>query len=258
MGAALSAPAGSVGALVLVGGRARRFGGAAKPLVELGGSTPWERTLVALRECGVAPVVAAGPGWGDAGPGEGRAPTGVAATVPVGWVREDPPFGGPVAAIAAGLPALAGTEWALLLAGDLVHPADVVRTLCDAVGTLCDAVRTRRDAVRADEAAGVPGERRTADLGGHDSADRVDAIVFRAEGRAQWLAGAYRVEAVRAALAAIAEPSAAAARELLGGLPTRWIPDEDGITADIDTPADLERARAALADPSAHHDEEPR
>ena len=238
MGAALSAPAGSVGALVLVGGRARRFGGAAKPLVDLGGSTPWQRTLVALRECGVAPVVAVGPGWGDAGSGEGRAPTTVAATAPVSWVREDPPFGGPVAAIVAGLPALGEAEWTLLLAGDLVHPADVVRTLCEAV--------------RAEDAAGARGARRTAGRG------LVDAIVFRADDRAQWLAGAYRTTAVHAALAALAEPSGAAARELLGGLPTRWIRDEDGITADIDTPADLERARAALADPSARHDEESR
>lgn len=246
MGAALSTPAGSVGALVLVGGRARRFGGAAKPLLELGGSTPWERTLVALRECGVAPVVAVGPGWGDAGSGEGRAPTTIAATAPVRWVREDPPFGGPVAAIAAGLPALGEAEWTLLLAGDLVHPADVVRTLCETV--------------RAADDAAPRSERRTAGggTGGEGTAARVDAIVFRADDRAQWLAGAYCTTAVHAALAAIAEPSGAAARELLGGLPTRWIRDEDGVTADIDTPDDLERARAALADPSAHHEEEPR
>jgi len=243
VGAALSTPAGSVGALVLVGGRARRFGGAAKPLLELGGSTPWERTLVALRECGVAPVVAVGPGWGDAGSGEGRAPTTIAATAPVRWVREDPPFGGPVAAIAAGLPVLGEAEWTLLLAGDLVHPADVVRTLCEAV--------------RAADDAGTRSERSTAG-GGTGGGGPIDAIVFCADDRAQWLAGAYRVAAVHAALAAIAEPSGAAARELLGGLPTRWIRDEDGITADIDTPADLERARAALADPSAHHEEEPR
>ena len=221
---------------MLVGGRARRFDGAAKPLLELGGSTPWQRTLAALGERGVAPVVAVGTAWDT----DVTAPRGGGGTVPMIWVREDPPYGGPVAAIAAGLPLLAEVEWALLLAGDLVHPADVVRTLCDAV--------------RADV-----GENAV-----DDARDPVDAIVFRADGRAQWLAGAYRVAAVRAALAAIVEPSGAAARELLGGLPTRWIPDEDGITADIDTPADLERARAALDDPPALHDlparpdEEPR
>ncbi|KJL34717.1 Molybdenum cofactor guanylyltransferase [Microbacterium azadirachtae] len=224
---------GAVAALVLVGGRARRFDGAAKPLQELGGSTPWQRTLAAFGERGVAPVVAVGAAWDT----DETAPMAGAANAPVIWVREDPPYGGPVAAIAAGLPLLAGVEWALLLAGDLVHPADVVRTLCDAV--------------RADE-------------GENAAPDPVDAIVFRADDRAQWLAGAYRVAAVRAALTAIVEPSGAAARELLGGLPTRWIPDEDGITADIDTPADLERARAVLADPPAthdpyaHHDEESR
>ena len=222
---------------MLVGGRARRLGGTAKPVLEVGGATPWQRTLAALAECGAAPVVAVGPALGGAASdgtwsGGGNGPP-VPAAPAVTWVREDPPFGGPVAAIAAGLPALAGTDWVLLLAGDLVHPGDVVRRLCVAV---------------AEAGAG--------DVRSTVGDDLAEAIVFRAGGRAQWLAGAYRVEAVRAALATIGEPSGAAAHRLLGGLPVRWIPDEDGITADIDTPADLERARAALADPSVH-DEEP-
>jgi len=254
---------GALGAMVLVGGRARRMGGAAKPLVALGGSTPWRRTLIALEEHGIGPVVAVGPPFDGAedpsavDPGSARgsatdpgsashsasAPgSAIRSTTRVTWVQEDPPFGGPVAAVAAGLPALAEAEWMLLLAGDLVHPAEVVRTLHDAVRAAADAG------------------------GGQGAADHglVDAIVLRADDHPQWLAGAYRVAAVRAALAAIAEPSGAAARQLLGGLPTRWIPDQDGITADIDTPADLERARAALAgssgghdtDPSARHEEE--
>ena len=232
----------SIGAIVLVGGRARRLGGAAKPLLEVGGATPWQRTLAALAERGAAPVVAVGPaldGASSAGASSDSASSGggdglsAMAAPAVTWVREDPPFGGPVAAIAAGLPALAGTEWVLLLAGDLVHPGDVVRRLHDAVAQA--------------------GARDVKSTVGDDLAK---AVVFRAGDRAQWLAGAYRVEAVRAALAAIGEPSGAAAHRLLGGLPVRWIPDEDGITADIDTPADLERARAALADPSVH-DEEP-
>ncbi|MFJ4166563.1 molybdenum cofactor guanylyltransferase [Microbacterium sp. NPDC089698] len=230
MGAALSTSAPSIAALVLVGGRARRFAGVAKPLLEFGGSTPWQRTLAALGEDRVRPVLAVGTAWDADEP----APPAGAAIVPVIWVREDPPFGGPAAAIAAGLSGLEGAEWALLLAGDLVHPADVVRTLCGAV--------------RAAEEESA----------GEDALDPVDAIVFRADGRAQWLAGAYRVEALRAALVALGDPSGRAVRELLGGLPIRWITDEDGLTADIDTPDDLERARAVLADPSARHDEEPR
>ncbi|WP_460005123.1 molybdenum cofactor guanylyltransferase [Microbacterium xylanilyticum] len=200
----------SVAAVVLVGGRARRMGGASKHLLALGGSTPWDRTRGALAECGIATVVAVGDppdrGGADAGPGEAAAVT---------WVREEPPFGGPVAALAAALacPELAQAEELLLLAGDLARPGAVIARLAEA----------------------EPGS------------DPVDAVVFRAEGRPQWLAGRYRVAAVRAALAALGEVDGASCRALLGGLPIRWIPDEDGTTADIDTPDDLERARAEAA-----------
>ena len=227
----------SVGAVVLVGGRARRMGGAAKHLLDLGGSTPWERTLAALARSGIAPVVAVGP----AHTGEER--IGSAPADAVIRVREDPPFGGPVAALAAALTPAALDDAAeiLLLAGDLVDPEAVV-------ARLARSSASGADAARAEAGPGVPADPVTA--------SPVDAVVFRAAGQPQWLAGRYRTAAVRAALAALGEVDGASCRALLGGLPIRWIPDEDGITADIDTPDDLERARADAA--GAARPEEPR
>lgn len=198
-------------AVVLVGGRARRMGGAAKHLLPLGGSTPWRRTLSALADRGIAPVVAVGPAPEETAP-EGGA-KGAGAVI---WVREEPPFGGPVAALAAALalPALERAEEFLLLAGDLAHPEAVVTRL-----------------MRRDPTPSAP------------SLEGAAGVVFRAEGRPQWLAGRYRVAAVRAALTALGEVEGASCRALLGGLPIRWIPDEDGTSADIDTPDDFARAR---------------
>ena len=211
-----------IGAVVLVGGRARRMGGAAKHLLELGASTPWDRTLDALAARGVSPVVAVGPAPADRG-----ARTGAALGRAVTWVREDPPFGGPVAALAAALsrPELDDAEEFLLLAGDLAHPEAVIARLAE------------REPTRLDRSP--------------------DAVVFRAGDHPQWLAGRYSAAAVRAALAGFGEVDGASCRALLGGLPIRWVADEDGITADIDTPDDLERARADAAG-SAARSEEPR
>nr|WP_091739670.1 NTP transferase domain-containing protein [Microbacterium azadirachtae] len=249
-----SAPApgsASVAAVVLVGGRARRMGGAAKHLLPLGGSTPWHRTLAALADHGIAPIVAVGPAPDETAPGAGAKGAGA-----VTWVREEPPFGGPVAALAAALalPALARAEEFLLLAGDLAHPEAVVTRLIgldptpSASSLVADCgYEPRETAIRDQRAEGIMPEGVPEGAGG---------VVFRAEGRPQWLAGRYRVAAVRAALAALGEVEGASCRALLGGLPIRWIPDEDGTTTDIDTPDDLARALAD-ADASADRSEEP-
>ncbi|WP_336644316.1 molybdenum cofactor guanylyltransferase [Microbacterium sp. USHLN186] len=195
-------PSPSPGGIVLVGGRSRRMGGGAKPLLEVGGRTLLNRMLTALQDAGSAPIIAVGPL--------------LDATADVRWVREDPPFTGPVAAIAAALAAL--TEpippWMLVLAGDLPHAARLVPTL---IGATASA-----------------------------SADD-DAAVFTAHGHPQWLAGAYRTRALREALRA--QEGAlddASCRAVLGGLRIAWLSDDDGVTADIDTPADLARMRAVF------------
>ncbi|MDQ4215459.1 molybdenum cofactor guanylyltransferase [Microbacterium sp. ASV81] len=185
-----------LGAILLVGGRARRMDGAVKPLLSVGGAPLLTRALRALAHAGADPVVAVGPRLDESD---------------VVWVREDPPFGGPVAAIAAALAhgALAATEWVLVLAGDLVHPEAVVRRLLAAP--------------------------RTAEY---------DGVVFRAGEQPQWLAALYRVGSLRAALAELDAPEGVPCRALLGGLALHRILDEDGCTGDIDTPEDLDRARA--------------
>ncbi|MER5525069.1 NTP transferase domain-containing protein [Streptomyces sp. NPDC002677] len=74
-------------AIVLAGGAARRLGGADKPSVRVGGRPLLDRVLTACAGARNTVVVAA------------PRPT----SRPVRWAREDPPGGGPVAALDAGL-----------------------------------------------------------------------------------------------------------------------------------------------------------
>jgi len=139
------------------------------------------------------------------------------ATLPgVDWVREDPPFGGPAAGIVAALaswPVEGGPEWAFLLAADLAHPDAAVAAL--------------------DAASGARGA-------ASDGAHLVDP-----EGRAQWLAGRYRVDALRAAAARLpAGGRDLPMRALLGGLSLVRVEAPAAASLDIDTWEDLERARA--------------
>jgi molybdenum cofactor guanylyltransferase len=120
-------------ALVLAGGGARRMGGVAKPLLTVAGSSLLDRVLAALEEAG--PVVVVGPAELRA-----RLPAGILLT------REQPPGGGPVAAIAAGLAALTTdqdsadqdrvdrAELVAVCAGDLPFvTAQALESLCRAV-----------------------------------------------------------------------------------------------------------------------------
>ncbi|MCQ4209238.1 DUF6457 domain-containing protein [Streptomyces longispororuber] len=77
-------------ALVLAGGAARRLGGTDKPGVRVGGRALLDRVLAACAGARATIVVA-----------EPR-PT----ARPVGWAREEPPGGGPLAALDAGVQAL--------------------------------------------------------------------------------------------------------------------------------------------------------
>lgn len=204
----------STGAILLVGGRSRRMGGGTKPLLEVGGETLFARAVRAVTDAGCAPIVAAGPVLDEA--------------APVQWVREDPPFAGPVAAIAAALDRVAtpGPGWTILLAGDLPRAERVVRRLIEVV----------------DPDAATPDAAET---------DAVQAVVFTADGHPQWLAGAYRTSALRAAVERLGDDVGdASCRALLGGLEIAWLTDEDEITADIDTQADLQRLRAELEEQS--------
>jgi molybdopterin-guanine dinucleotide biosynthesis protein A len=142
-------------AVVLAGGSARRLGGVDKPSLVVGALSMLDRVIAAVD--GAARVVVVGP----------RSTT----SRPVVWCREDPPGGGPVAALAAGL-AEVTAEFVVLLAGDLPF------VTAEAVALLLDAAEGQNGALLVD----------------HD-------------GRDQLLAGAWRTDALRRALPA--EPAGA-------------------------------------------------
>jgi len=176
-------------AIVVAGGRASRLGGIDKPALELDGVSLLARAVAAAHAVG-ARAVAVGP----------ERP-GVAAE----WAREDPPFGGPVAAIAAGLPRV-DTDWVLVLAADLRRPDAAVAALITA----------------------EPGE---------DGCVLTDPVR-----RPQWLCAIYRAAALRAALASLGNPAGASMKQLLDGLRLTRHPVPAEVIADIDTEADVRSA----------------
>ncbi|WP_298870288.1 NTP transferase domain-containing protein [uncultured Microbacterium sp.] len=182
----------SVDAILLAGGRGSRVGGAAKPLFEVGGSTLLAAAIDAVRAGGTGRVVVVAPM--------------LDAALDVDWVREDPPFGGPVAAVVAALPAVDADE-VYVIACDLAAPAAAVRRLTAPI---------------------PPG---------------ADGVCLD-DGRRQWLIGRYRTAALRAAASGL--PAAgrdASMRALLGGLSIAAIAAPATETRDIDTWDDLRRAR---------------
>lgn len=189
-----SAGAGGWAAIVLAGGAGRRLGGTDKPALVVGGQTLLDRAVAAAAGAGAAQVVVAGPRRDTA--------------IPVTWTREDPPGGGPLAGLAAGLAALdVAPDAVVVLASDLprVSSALVVRLL-----------------------AGL----------GPD----VDAVaVVDAAGWVQPLVAAYRAEPLRAALDAVGDPRNRPVRALLEHLRVATLADDGA--ADIDTPGDLARWR---------------
>lgn len=211
----------STGAILLAGGRADRVDGAAKPLFDLGGRSLLQRAVDAAAGAGCAPIAIAGP----ASPLEPGAD--------VEWVREDPPFGGPVAGIAAALAAWSDPpERVLVLAADLERPAD-------AVALLRAAVCARN--LPFPGASGRTFRAQTAHDGGQGW------CLEDAEGRPQWLTGVYRTAALAERVAALPSRGRdAPVRALLSGLSIERIPTAHGEAADIDTWEDLDRARRRL------------
>jgi molybdopterin-guanine dinucleotide biosynthesis protein A len=181
-------------AVVLAGGRAARLGGQAKPQLAVGGRPILAAVLDAAADADRRIVV--GP------------PQPVPSDVLL--VREQPPGGGPVAAVRAGLADVA-TDVVVVLAGDLPFlTAELVRGL-----------RER--------------------LSGNG------VLVVDGSGRDQYLLGAWRTEALRTATATATGPTSL--RRVLAPLAFhRWRPEvregEPPPWLDCDTPADLARARA--------------
>lgn len=108
----------SYDAIVLAGGAARRLGGADKPALRVGGRALLDRVLDACADARTTVVVG------------GRRTTARA----VQWAREDPPGGGPLAALDAGL-RRSTAELVLVLSADLPFlDRDTVRSLLDGAG----------------------------------------------------------------------------------------------------------------------------
>ena len=118
--------------------------------------------------------------------------------------------GGPVAALAAGVAEL-DADAVVVLAGDLVHPEFVLVALA--------AARDGRDG----------------------------AVLVDPDGREQWLAARYRVEALRAALDTLPDgPRDASFRALARDLDLVRVLVEPSVVADIDTWQDYETAKEQI------------
>ncbi|MFF9913513.1 NTP transferase domain-containing protein [Streptomyces sp. NPDC013457] len=110
-------------AVVLAGGGAKRLGGVDKPAVRVGGRALLDRVLTGCRGAGRTVVVG------------GRRET----VRPVVWAREDPPGGGPLAGLGAGVREL-GADLVLVLSADLPFlDEDTGRRLLDALTAAPDA-----------------------------------------------------------------------------------------------------------------------
>ena len=206
---------GSCAAILLAGGRASRVGGAAKPLFELGGRTLLQAAVDAARDAGAHPITVAGPVLDE--------------TLEVAWVREHPPFGGPVAGIVAALESWttghaagppADPEWTFLLACDLPRvDAAVARLVADL------ALQPR-------------------DIDGLCLAD--------AGSRPQWLTGVYRTTVLRDAASALPDRGRdAPVRALLADLAIAVVSAPDA-ARDIDTWEDY-REEQTMAEQSPQH-----
>lgn len=135
------------------------------------------------------------------------------AHVPLTWAREEPPGGGPLAGLAAGLAALdqlsPGSFWALVaLAGDLPFARTAVPRLVRALGA---------------------------------TADRDGALGVDRDGRRQPLLAAYRAETLRRRFSTL-DPAGRPVRALLDGLDLAEIPLTATESLDLDTPQDARRA----------------
>ena len=193
----------AISAIVLCGGTSRRLSGRDKTRESLAGTTVMDHLLDALPA-----------GWPVVCVGEERA-----TTRSVGWCRESPVGGGPVAGIATGLHHLERLA-------RLRHPGRLDAGICVVVGGdmpfAAAALPTLVEALSAQ-----PG---------------LDAVLAAdPDGRVQPLLAAYRFEVLRAALPT--DPGGARLMAVVDALVTGTVTCEAEITLDVDTPEALEQAR---------------
>ncbi|MFH8978220.1 NTP transferase domain-containing protein [Streptomyces sp. NPDC017890] len=186
-------------AVVLAGGAARRLGGADKPGLRVGGRALLDRVLAACAGARTTVVVA------------DHRPT----ARPVAWAREDPPGGGPLAALAAGL-GHTTEERVVVVSADLPFLTG-------------PTVRRLLSALTASDSDGV--------------------LLTDADGRDQPLVAAYRASALRRELTALtrdrADLTGLPLRRLTGALRLTRVPDAVA-SFDCDTWDDIATARARI------------
>jgi molybdopterin-guanine dinucleotide biosynthesis protein A len=258
-------------AIILAGGRASRLGGAQKADVEIGGRALLDIALEAA--AGAVRIVVVGP---DELRRDGRE----AGAASVRFVREDPPLGGPVAGLAAGLAALdqpGATDAAgAVFRDDHVATSSTTggddRSRDDRAATsptsepdgaewllvlACDlpyapqavqrltAAAVELAVAHADAVAEAVAE---ADADADpDAGTRPDGVcLVDADGRAQWLAGIYRRASLSRGVDGLGGVvQGASVRRLVGGLELRHISD-GGTALDVDTWQDVEQARRRI------------
>ncbi|MCH6471436.1 NTP transferase domain-containing protein [Sinomonas terrae] len=188
-------------AVILAGGRASRLGGYPKPQLVYEGVTLLDRALGAVG--GAERVVVVGP--------RQHVPRSV------GWARESPLFAGPVAALGAGVAALApsiegrGAPWVAVLAADLPRAGEAFAPLLAAC-----ALEPPADVVLAEDEGGRP----------------------------QPLLALYRRAPLERALAALADDGGLAdrpLRHLVARLSVQPLRLKPGLADDVDTWSSAER-----------------
>lgn len=184
--------------MVLAGGKSSRLGGVPKAHLRYDGATLLQRALAATRGAGRVVVV---------GPDPGTLPDGTLTA------REDPPFAGPAAAIAAGLLALGHGQspspnraaWVLVMACDMPLAAAAVPVLLQ-------------------------------ELSAHPESE--GALSISSDGLKQPLLGIYRVSALLREVQSVSEEGGlanAAVFRLLARLDLLDVPVPEGSTDDVDT-----------------------
>lgn len=183
-----------IAAVVLCGGTSKRMGGVDKTAADLAGRTVLDTLLDSLPA-----------DWAVICVGEARD-----VNRDVAWAREDPPLGGPVAGLAAGVAAApADADVIVALAGDQPFAGSTGRSCAAALA----AAPTDLDGVAA----------------------------LQEDGRLQPLLAAYR----RASLARVLEaaPRDAGVYKTVSSLSLTGLDADSHATLDVDTPDDLDDAR---------------
>lgn len=219
-------------AIVLAGGRSSRLSGVPKSQLPWRGTTLLQNTVDAALDSGARRVVVVGPTDGPDAKGSNARNSDAR----VQFAREDPPFGGPAAAVAAGVRALeyepsgSAADIVLVLACDMPEIGGALAVLIESMLVV-----------------------------GHDGAVHDGALMLDASDRRQPLAAVYGRRALARAvdgLRASGSLDGASMRSLTSGLDLLELPDDAGSTRDVDTWGDAAAFGIAAPDDTSSEQKE--